>query len=101
MICKKCGVEFEGGYQCPICGNNEFVDEYNVDNVCSSDNAISDNENLWCKFANVGYIIGLITFICSFVLPICVPTVAPIAGIVFSCLGKKSINNKAKAKKKV
>lgn len=97
MVCKKCGAEFDEGNFCPICGNNEFVDEYDVDNA-SSNNAISNNENLWSKFANIGYIIGLITFICSFVLPIFVP-VAPIAGIVFSSLGNKSALNKDKAKK--
>ncbi len=106
MVCKKCGAEFDEGKFCPVCGNEVFSEkiETEVVDVVSNNETVNNNskhEKLWSTFANIGFIIGIIAFIASFILPYAVISfeVVVIASIVFSCLGKKSFNNRKKAKK--
>lgn len=106
MICKKCGAEFDEGKFCPVCGNEVIGEkvETEVVDVTPNNETVNNNskhEKLWSTFANIGFIIGIIAFVASFILPYAVLSfdVVVIASIVFSCLGKKSFNNSKKAKK--
>ncbi len=81
MICEKCNsvIDDDSKY-CPSCGNK-----------------IGSESKVYDVFANVGYGVGIGTFIASFFTSSFL--YLGIAALVFSCLGKKSEKNYKNAEK--
>ena len=118
MYCKKCGKELvEGARFCSECGepapiNKTFEgltnEEQMVEEPAYVDPYAEPVEEpvkkhvprCFTVFGNVGYILALVGFICSFIPVICVSTYqASLVGLVFSILGKRDPELANKTKK--
>lgn len=90
LYCKNCGkVNLDDAKFCAECGcslleNNEH--NYHVENK-----VVYSELKCWSVFANVGFIVGLVSFIVSFfgIFGLC-GFIGGIYGLVFSILGKKT-----------
>ena len=91
MFCKNCGHDIVEGLTCPNCG------EENVEEVVTFEEETSKNHRIWDVFARVAYGAGIATFIATFV-SFGFMIFYSILALVISCLGKKSIEYKDKAK---
>ena len=94
--CSNCGNELnEKDIFCSNCGNK--IND-NVETV--TPNEAKPVLRCFTIFGNVGYILGIITIILSFIPILGVYAIAPgVHGIVFSALGKKDVKQLKKCKK--
>ena len=96
MYCKKCGTELkEEALYCNNCGESVTVTPEVVSGT-------KETPKVWDIFCKIGFIGGLICFICSFIPFLdCMACSFGIPFIVLSALGKKTSNlaNYAKASK--
>ena len=112
MYCKKCGKELMVSLNfCPECG--EPVDKkalYDILNEEPTSEEFFDQPaevevkkhvpRCFTVFGNVGYILALVGFVCSFIPVICYMTYQlSLIGLVFSILGKKDPELARKTKK--
>ena len=97
MYCKNCGAEIrEGAIFCTECGES-------VETIVNSFEIIEEQKTkgtkVWDIFSKIGYIGGLVCFICSFVPFINIFACSfGIYFIVFSALGKKTQDEALKSK---
>lgn len=97
MFCKVCGKEVDNDSQfCPFCGADLRSEIEEVENA--EQEPVKSSKGPWNAFALVGFILGIVSFVGSFVI---IGMEIAIPGIIFSALGKKSEdeNKKAKASK--
>ena len=115
MYCKKCGKELlEGTRFCPECGEavvvNKSFDGLNEVELEPAYESTYDEPAVepakphvprcFTVFGNVGYILALVGFICSFIPVLCVSTYqASLVGLVFCILGKRDPELAQKTKK--
>lgn len=94
--CSNCGNELnEKDIFCSNCGNK--IND-NVETVIPNES--KPVLRCFTIFGNVGYILGIITIILSFIPILGVYAIAPgVHGIVFSALGKKDVKQLKKCKK--
>lgn len=97
MYCKKCGKELgEDVRFCPACGEEQYKDATTFDDPFTATAAPVDAPKpakCWSVFAKVGKILGIVA-VCLCWLPL-YGIIPGIPGIVFSCLGKKAIDDEA------
>ena len=108
MYCKNCGKELiENASFCPECGTpvssvheSEFKkaeDPFNIGGQTYDQKPRVPK--CFTVFGNVGFGLSLAGFICGFIPFICyVGIELALAGLVFSCLGQRDVNNLKKAK---
>ena len=118
MYCKKCGKELTEGVRfCSECGepapiNKSFEGLSNEEPVIEDATYVDPYEQpvvepekkhvprCFTVFGNVGYILALVGFICSFIPVVCLSTYqASIVGLVFCILGKRDPELANKTKK--
>ena len=79
MVCRNCGKEFGGRYDCPACGYDPTKDDPDVrrseDQASAIENVLPPVEIVLRKKANVPAILG---FVCSILM--CIPI--PLVGII-------------------
>ena len=100
MYCRHCGKELNDEARfCPACGAKQF-DESNqyqgstYDDPFTTATEIEDKPaKCWSVFAKVGKILGIIAIAICW-LPL-YGALAGVPGIVFSCLGRKAIDDEA------
>ena len=98
MYCRQCGKEIsEETRFCPVCGAKQFEEHsgsVSHDDPFTTTTEIQDKPaKCWSVFAKVGKILGIIAIsICW--LPLYGALVG-VPGIVFSCLGRKAIDDEA------
>lgn len=96
MYCKNCGAELkEGAMFCVECGESVEITDKSLEVVEEK----PKGPKVWDVFSKVGYIGGLVCFICSFIPFIDLVAVSfGIYFIVFSALGKKTLDEELKKK---
>ncbi len=101
--CDKCGaLNADTAKFCIDCGANLIEqaaerESVNVERINPDEVPSGDNGTPWATFANIGYILGIISLVfCWF--PYSMFYLGG-TGIVFSCLGKWSNSNRGKAEK--
>lgn len=100
MYCSKCGALLENNAKfCSKCGQK--IEEVEVEVVPEEQKVVFENKEEkgpWKVFAKLGNTFGILTFIFGFI-PILnyISMALSQFGIVFSALGKKSVNYRAKA----
>ena len=117
MYCKKCGKELiEGVKFCPECGEPVVVNK-SLDGLSTSEEIVEPTcvdpyaepvvepakvhiPRCFTVFGNVGYILALVGFICSFIPVVVFSTYqASLVGLVFCILGKRDPELANKTKK--
>ena len=97
MICKNCGKELNDDIRfCPVCGT-EQIKEAPLEEPFTATEATAEvveepTSKKWTVFSKMGKIFGIIAFVLVFIPGINIATSwwLGIAGIVFSCLGRKA-----------
>lgn len=103
MYCRQCGKELnEDARFCPACGakvyqetdSNSYGSTYSDPFTTATATEIEDKPaKCWSVFALVGKILGIIAIVICW-LPL-YGAMAGVPGIVFSCLGRKAIDDNA------
>ena len=104
MYCRNCGKEInEETRFCPACGSKPYVENKEsygstYDDLFTTSSEATEVEDkpakCWSVFAKVGKILGIISIAIA-IIPLLYGLVVGVHGIVFSCLGRKAIDDEA------
>ena len=110
MYCRNCGKEISDETRfCPACGTKQFEESSQTRNASYDDPFTTSCEateiedkpaKCWSVFAKVGKILGIVSIAIA-VIPFLYGLAVGVHGIVFSCLGRKAIDDEAIRNRKV